>query len=71
MDDLRERDLTDIPDEELTAEERQEIRRRLDTFVGRMQMQRTGKPKGETPKPKAKRLAAWKPKVVARRAKRP
>jgi hypothetical protein len=69
MDDLRERDLTDIPDEELTAEERQEIRRRLDTFVGRMQMQRTGKPKA-APKPKAKRLAAWKPKIVSRRSKR-
>jgi hypothetical protein len=69
MDDLHHRDFSNVPDEELSAEERREIRRRLDTFVGRMQMQRTGKPKA-APKPKAKRLAAWKPKIVSRRSKR-
>ncbi len=71
MDDLPERDLSDIPDEELSAEERREIRRRLDTFLGRMQMRRIDKPKGDTPKPKPKRLAAWKPKIVSRRSKHP
>lgn len=71
MDDLRHRDFSDIPDEDLSAEERREIRRRMDTFLGRMQMRRIGKPSAKAPKPKAKRLAAWKPKILSSRPKRP
>lgn len=68
MDDLSERDLSGIADEDLSAEEREEIRRRMDTFLGRMQTrQHSQAGKGGAPKPKAKRLARWSPKSILRR----
>ena len=75
MDDLSERDLTGIADADLSAEERGEIRRRLDAFLGRMQIRRLARPGGaDTPaeraaeehKPKKPRLARWSPKILRR-----
>ena len=77
MDDLSERDLSGIPDGDLSAEERGEIRRRLDRFLGRMQLRRLAAPGGrgkaganaaaDAPeRPKKKRLANWKPRVLRR-----
>ena len=70
MDDLSERDLSGVPDEDLTPEERQELQRRIDEFVERMQFCRLEKPgKAVKPKtaPKAKRLMSWNPPSIARR----
>ena len=36
MDDLSNRDLSQVPDEELTPAERQELKRRLDAFIAVM-----------------------------------
>ena len=72
MDDLSERDLSGIADADLSAEERGEMRRRLDSFLGRMQLRRLAAPaaaKGPAdagPAPRRKRLARWKPKVLRR-----
>lgn len=37
MDDLSNRDLSQVPDEDLTPEEREELKRRLDSFVDAVQ----------------------------------
>ena len=75
MDDLSERDLTGIADADLSSEERGEIRRRLDAFLGRMQLRRLARPArtGPTaaqpekaPGPRKPRLARWSPKVLRR-----
>ena len=39
MDDLSNRDLSQVPDEELTPAEREELKRRLDSFVDVMRKQ--------------------------------
>jgi hypothetical protein len=36
MDDIKQRDLGQIPEDELTDEERAELKRRFDEFVGRL-----------------------------------
>lgn len=65
-DDLSQRDFSGVPDEKLTPEERQEIQRRLDEFVGRMQMRRLQE--FEPPaKPKPRRIVSWDPAALARR----
>ena len=64
--DLSQRDLSDVPDEDLTPEERQELQRRLDEFVERMQLRRLGKPEPPA-KPKARRIARWDPATISRR----
>ena len=73
MDDLSDRDLTGIADRDLSKEERGELRRRMDAFLGRMQIRRLGRPAPqdapqapESPRPRKRRLAAWKPKVLRR-----
>ena len=69
MDDLSERDLTDIADADLSAEERGEIRRRFDSFLARMQLRRLARPAAqpaEPAKPRKPRLARWSPKVLRR-----
>ena len=78
MDDLSERDLSDVADEDLTPEERQELQRRMDEFVDRMQIQRHKKPSQEAkakpePEPESKtgpkceRAVPWDPASAARR----
>ncbi len=82
MDDIRDRDLSSIPDQDLTPEERAELQRRMDEFVDRMELRRPDKPgkaaqpdaKVEVeveaepePDPKAKRYMNWDPAAIARR----
>ena len=55
MDDLRERDLSNVPDEHLTPEELEELRRRFAQFISDV-MARSGK----------KRTVAIKPKSIKR-----
>ena len=78
MDDIRDRDLSSIPDEDLTPEERAELQRRMDEFVDRMELRRPDKPgkaaQPDTnaeaepePEPEAKRYMNWDPATIARR----
>ena len=64
--DLSERDLSDIPDEDLTEEERAELKRRMDDFVERMRLERYKDPAAQ-PKPEPKRIMHWDPATIARR----
>ena len=64
MDDLSERDLSDKRDEDLTPEERQELQRRMDEFVDRMDLHRPGK---DAAKEKPKRITVWDPAAIAQR----
>lgn len=64
MDDLSQRDLSYIPDEELSPEERQELQRRFEDFVGLL-CARAGM-RSKTPA-KAKRIMQWDPVALSRR----
>lgn len=64
MTDLSDRDLSRIPDSELTAEERQELQRRLDEFLARLRIRHGD---AEPVKAKAKRIQHWDPATIARR----
>lgn len=64
MDDLSQRDLSHIPDEELSLEERKELQRRFEDFVGRMR-RRAGKSAVAAAKPK--RIMRWDPVALSRR----
>ncbi len=63
MSDLKQRDLSNIPESELTQEERQELRRRFEEFVGILR-RKSGAPAVE---PRAKRIQRWDPAAIARR----
>lgn len=63
-DDLKQRDLSNKPDSQLTAEERRELKRRFDEFVGIMRSQGMAPAK---PEKKAKRIQKWDPAAYARR----
>lgn len=58
MDDLSTRDLSQVPDEELSLAERQELRRRLDAFVAAM---RNRVFEGRTVEPRPKSISKWNP----------
>ncbi len=64
MDDLSERDLSSVADEDLTPEERQELTRRMDEFLERMQLRRPDK---EAVEAKPKQIMSWDPVAIARR----
>lgn len=64
-DDLSQRDLSGVADEDLTPEERQELQRRLDDFVARMRTRRLDTP--EAAKPKPRRIMRWDPVALTRR----
>ncbi len=64
MDDLSERDLSGKSDQDLTSEERQELQRRLDEFIERMELRPPGK---DAQQDKPKRITAWDPAAIARR----
>jgi len=57
VDDLSNRDLSQVPDEELTPAERQELKRRLDAFVEMMR----DKIFARDPAPKPKTVTKWDP----------
>jgi hypothetical protein len=58
MDDLNNRDLSQVPDEELSLAERQELRRRLDAFVAAMRNRVFA---GRTLAARPKSIAKWDP----------
>ncbi len=63
-DDLKQRDLSSKPDSQLTADERKELKRRFDEFVGIMRSQ--GMVPNE-PAEKPKRVEKWNPATHGRR----
>ena len=65
MEDIKLRDLSRIPDSRLTHEERVELKRRYDEFVGRLRKEGNLPP--PEAKPKAKRIQPWDPRTIARR----
>ena len=66
MDDLSQRDLSQIPDEELSPEERRELKRRFDDLVDRLR-ERAGMGPAKKPKKEPKRVAHWDPTAISRR----
>lgn len=60
---LREADLSEIPQDELTAEEQAELKRRFDEFVAALAGRKLKKKKAEEPK---KKIQKWSPKQVAK-----
>lgn len=58
MDDLSNRDLSQVPDEELSLAERKELRRRLDAFVSAM---RNRVFEGRTVEARPKSISKWNP----------
>ena len=62
-DDLSQRDLTDVAENDLTTEERHELERRFNDFVTRLR-ERAGV---KTAEKKPKRYASWDPAALSRR----
>lgn len=63
-DDLKQRDLSSKPDSQLTADERKELKRRFDEFVGIMRSQGMVP---EKPASQPKRVEKWNPMTHRRR----
>ncbi len=63
-DDLSQRDLTDVAENDLTREERHELERRFNDFVTRLR-ERAGVKSAAKKKPK--RYASWDPAALSRR----
>jgi hypothetical protein len=63
-DDLDQRNLTDVAENDLTTEERHELERRFNDFVTRLR-ERAGVKTAEKKKPK--RYASWDPAALSRR----
>lgn len=63
-DELKQRDLSSKPDSQLTADERKELKRRFDEFVGIMRSQ--GMVPSE-PASKPKKVEKWNPMTHGRR----
>lgn len=64
-DELKQRDLSSKPDSQLTADERKELKRRFDEFVGIMRSQ--GMVPSE-PASKPKKVEKWNPMTHGRRS---
>ena len=62
-DDLSQRDLTDVAENDLTTDERHELERRFNEFVTRLR-ERAGV---KTAEKKPKRYASWDPAALSRR----
>ncbi len=63
-DDLNQRDLTDVAENDLTTDERHELERRFNDFVTRLR-ERAGVKTAEKKRPK--RYASWDPAALSRR----
>ena len=66
MDDLRQRDLSAKPESELTLEERRELKRRFEEFIG-MVRKKGGLETGPKEEPKPKEVRRWQPRRTASR----
>ena len=65
MDDIRLRDLSRVPESQLTREEREELRRRYNEFVGRLRKEGSLPP--SKPVKKNPNVEPWDPRKSARR----
>lgn len=65
MDDIRHRDLSEIPESEMTVEERRELKRRFEEFVGLMRRPGVA---GSIGKPASqKQTKRWNPATMGKR----
>jgi hypothetical protein len=64
MEDIRQRDLGQIPEADLTDEERAELKRRFEEFVGRLRQKGTLEPVSA---PKEKQVRPWDPRTSTRK----
>ena len=64
MEDIRQRDLGQIPEADLTDEERAELKRRFEEFVGRLRQKGTLEPASA---PKEKQVRPWDPRTSTRK----
>lgn len=65
MDDIRHRDLSEIPEAEMTAEERRELKRRFEEFVGLMSRPAVASRLGKAPSEKPRKR--WDPATMGKR----
>ncbi|WP_299622604.1 hypothetical protein [Pelagibius sp.] len=65
MDDIRHRDLSQIPEEEMSLEERRELKRRFEEFVGLMRRPSVAEKLGTSPSKKQHRR--WDPASMGKR----
>jgi hypothetical protein len=65
MDDIRHRDLSAIPESEMTLEERRELKRRFEEFVGLMSRPSVAGSMGKAPSQKQTRR--WDPATMGKR----
>lgn len=68
MEDIRHRDLSQIPEDEMSPEERRELKRRFEEFVGLMRRPSVANKIGT--KPSEKKLQRWDPASMGRRRSR-
>ena len=67
MNDIRLRDLSQIPESDLTAEERRELRRRFEEFVGRLRKKGGLSVAQEPEEEEAKQVRRWDPRSMTQR----
>lgn len=65
MDDIKHRDLSAIPEDEMTAEERRELKRRFDEFVGLVRRPAVAGSLGRAPS--QKQTTRWDPATMGKR----
>jgi len=65
MDDIQNRDLSEIPEADMTMEERRELKRRFDEFVGLMRRPSVASRLGKAPSQKA--TQRWDPATMGKR----
>lgn len=66
MDDIHHRDLSEIPESEMTLEERRELKRRFEEFVGLMRRPAVA---GSIGKPASKKATKhWDPATMGKRS---
>jgi hypothetical protein len=65
MEDIRHRDLSEIPEAEMTAEERRELKRRFEEFVGLMGRPAVASRVGKPARQKA--TQHWDPATMGKR----
>ena len=68
MDDIKHRDLSEIPESEMTAEERRELKRRFDEFVGLVRRPAVAGSLGKSPS--QKQTKQWDPATMGKRGAR-
>lgn len=65
MDDIRHRDLSEIPESEMTVEERRELKRRFEEFVGLVRRPSVAGSLGKAPGQKS--TQRWDPATMGKR----